>query len=81
MRSKIEPMKPMAKTLRNQRERLLNGFPDDGAFSSGIVEGFNSQRKLATRKSHGFRTQEAYETALFHNLGALPRPEFTHRFF
>jgi len=27
------------------------------------------------------RTQEAYETALSHNLGALPEPEFTHRFF
>lgn len=81
MRSKIEPMKQMAKTLRNKRELLLNWFRADGALSSGVVEGFNNKLKLITRKSYGFRTQEAYETALHHNLGALPEPEFTHRFF
>ena len=36
--------------------------------------------KLITRKSYGFRTQEAYETTLYHNLGDLPEPDFTHRF-
>lgn len=81
MRSKIEPMKTMAKTLRNRRELLLNWFHADGTLSSGVVEGFNNKLKLITRKSYGFRTQKAYETALYHNLGALPEPEFTHRFF
>ena len=81
MRSKIDPMKQMAKTLRNKRELLLNWFRADGALSSGVVEGFNNKLKLITRKSYGFRTQEAYETALYHNLGALPEPDFTHRFF
>ena len=81
MRSQIEPMKAMAKTLRNKRELLLNWFRADGALSSGVVEGFNNKVKLITRKSYGFRTQKAYETALYHNLGALPEPEFTHRFF
>ena len=81
MRSKIDPMKQMAKTLRNKRELLLNWFRADGALSSAVVEGFNNKLKLITRKSYGFRTQEAYETALYHNLGALPEPEFTHRFF
>jgi len=81
MRSKIEPMKKMAGTLRNKRELLLNWFRADGSLSSGVVEGFNNKRKLITRKSYGFRTQTAYETALYHNLGALPEPEFTHRFW
>jgi transposase len=81
MRSKIEPMKQMAKTLRSKRELLLNWFRAEGALSSGVVEGFNNKLKLITRKSYGFRTQEAYETALYHNLGALPQPQFTHRFF
>ena len=81
MRSKIEPMKKVAQTLRNKRELLLNWFRADGALSSGVVEGFNNKLKLITRKSYGFRTQKAYETALYHNLGALPEPEFTHRFF
>ena len=81
MRSQIDPMKAMAKTLRNKRELLLNWFRAGGTLSSGVVEGFNNKLKLITRKSYGFRTQEAYETALYHNLGALPEPEFTHRFF
>ena len=81
MRSKIEPMKKMAKTLRRKRELLLNWFRAGGTLSSGVVEGFNNKLKLVTRKSYGFRTQEAYETAIYHNLGALPEPEFPHRFF
>jgi transposase len=81
MRSQIDPMKKMAKTLRNKRELLLNWFRADGQLSSGVVEGFNNKLKLITRKSYGFRTQKAYETALYHNLGALPEPDFTHRFF
>ena len=45
--------------------------------SSGTVEGFNNKVKLVTRKSYGFKTQEAYEIALCHNLGELPQLEFT----
>ena len=80
MRSQIEPMKKFARTLRNKRDLILNWFEAEGKLSSGIVEGFNNKLKLITRKSYGFRTQEAYETALYHNLGALPEPEFTHEF-
>ena len=81
MRSKLEPMKRVARTLRNHRELILNWFRAKGALSSGVVEGFNNKVKLTTRKSYGFRTCEAVETALYHNLGALPEPEFTHRFW
>ena len=81
MRSKIEPMKAVARTLRSKRELLLNWFRADGQLSSGVVEGFNNKLKLITRKSYGFKTQNAYETALYHNLGALPEKDFTHRFF
>jgi transposase len=81
MRSKIEPMKKVARTLRRKRNLILNWFLADGAISAGVVEGFNNKLKLITRKSYGFRTQEAYETALYHNLGDLPEPNFTHEFF
>jgi transposase len=81
MRSKIEPMKKMAKTLRRHRELILNWFHADGAISSGIVEGFNNKAKLAIRKAYGFRTAEAIEIALYHQLGDLPEPEFTHEFW
>ena len=80
MRSKIEPMKDVARSLREKRELILNWFRAEGKISAGIVEGFNNKLKLITRKSYGFRTQKAYETALYHNLGALPEKKFTHEF-
>ncbi len=81
MRSKIEPMKKVAGTLRNHRTLILNWFAARGTISSGVVEGMNNKVKLTTRKSYGFRTYEAVQLALYHNLGALPMPAFTHRFF
>ncbi len=80
MRSKIEPMKKMARSLRGHRELLLNWFRARGAVSAGTVEGFNNKAKLTLRKSYGFRTYKAMEIALYHALGALPEPRFTHRF-
>lgn len=81
MRSQLEPMKKVARTLRTHRELLLNWFEAQGRLSSSVVEGFNNKVKLTTRKSYGFRTYEAAEIALYHNLGALPEPDFTHRFW
>jgi len=80
MRSKIVPMKKVARMLRDKRALILNWFRAEGKLSAGIVEGFNNKLKLITRKSYGFRTQDAYEIALYHNLGALPEPKSTHRF-
>jgi hypothetical protein len=36
--------------------------------------------KLALRKARGFKSYEVAETALYHELGRLPEPEFAHRF-
>lgn len=80
MRSKIEPMKQMAKTLRGHRELLLNWFRAQGELSSGCVEGLNGKAKLAMKKAYGFKSFETIEIALYHQLGKLPEPEFTHRF-
>ncbi len=81
MRSKIEPMKKMAKTLRNHRPLLMNWFKAKGELSSGVVEGFNNKAKLTMRKSYGFRTFRGIEIALYHAMGDLPVPKTTHRFF
>ncbi|MFC1681856.1 ISL3 family transposase, partial [Pseudomonadota bacterium] len=81
MRSKIDPMKKVARRLRKHRPLLLNWFRAKGQFSSGIVEGFNNKAKLTTRKAYGFRTYHAAEIALYHTLGALPVPKTTHEFF
>jgi transposase len=80
MRSRLAPMKRFAKTLRTHRALLLNWFAARGEIALGVVEGMNTNAKLAIRKARGFRTYEALETALYHQLGRLPEPEFTHRF-
>ena len=80
MRSKLEPMKKQARSLRQHRELLLNWFRAKGEISSGCVEGFNNKAKLTMRKAYGFRTSQGIETALYHQLGNLPEPILTHDF-
>ena len=80
MRSKIEPMKKVARMLRSHEELILNWFKARGTISAGVAEGLNNKVKLTTRKAYGFRTFDAVKTALYHNLGSLPEPKFTHRF-
>lgn len=80
MRTRIDPMKRVARMLRKHRPLLLNWFHAKGTMSSGIVEGFNNKAKVTMRKSYGFRSDEAIETALYHSLGNLPEKKFTHEF-
>lgn len=81
MRTNLEPMKKVARTLRQHRELLLNWFVADGRLSSGTVEGFNNKAKLTLRKAYGFRSPEIAEIALYHTLSDLPTPKFTHEFW
>jgi transposase len=81
MRSRIEPMKKIARSLRQHRELILNYFRAQKLLSSGVVEGLNNKAKLTMRKSYGFRTFRTLELALYHTLGKLPEPESTHDFF
>lgn len=81
LRSRIEPMKKVARTLERHAELVLNWFVARGTMSSGMVEGLNYNVKLTLKKSYGFRTEEAVKTALYHRLGALPEPEFAHKFW
>jgi len=80
MRTKLEPMKKVARTLLSHRPLILNWFRAKGTISSGAVEGLNVKAKLTLRKAYGFRTYEAAEIALYHTLADLPEPTFTHRF-
>ena len=81
MRSRIEPMKKIARTLRTHRELLLNYFKARKEFSSGVVEGMNNKAKVTMRRSYGFRTFRVLELALYHSLGKMPEPKLTHEFF
>ena len=80
MRSKIEPLKKEAQTIRKHKPLILNWFKAKKSFSSGIVEGLNNKVKLTMRKSYGFKQFRSIEIALYHNLGKLPEPPSTHRF-
>jgi transposase len=81
MRSRIEPMKKIARSLREHRELILNYFRAQKLLSSGVVEGLNNKAKVTMRKSYGFRTFRVLELALYHSLGKLPEPESPHDFF
>ena len=79
--SRIEPMKNLAKMLQNHRELILNYFRAKKQYNSGIVEGMNRKINLTIRKSFGFRTIKIAKTCLYHQLGELPEPQFTHKFW
>jgi len=81
LRSRLEPLKKVARMLRTHEALLMNWFRAKGEVSSGAVEGLNNKIRVVTRRSYGFRTYNAMEIALYHTLGRLPEPdEFTHRF-
>ena len=79
MRSRIEPMKSVARMLRRHEELILNWFRAKKEINNGITEGLNLNIKLAMRKARGFRSFRIAEIALYHQLGKLPEPLFEHR--
>jgi len=81
MRSRLEPLKKLARSLRKHRQLILNWFEAKKQYSSGIVEGMNANVKLGYKRAYGFRTFEAAQVALYHQLGQLPERPTTHRFY
>ncbi|MBE0616356.1 MAG: ISL3 family transposase [Proteobacteria bacterium] len=80
MRSRLVPMKKVAKMLRAHRPLLLNWFQARGRIALGIVEGFNNKAKVTTKRAYGFRSYDLLELALYQTLGDLPEPDGAHRF-
>jgi transposase len=80
MRSRIEPLKKYAKSIRKHRALLLNYFDAAKIFSSGIIEGLNNKARVGLRRAYGIRGKKVLELVLYHQLGALPEPPVTHRF-
>jgi transposase len=80
MRTRLDPIKKVARSLREHRELILNWFRAKKQYNSGIVEGLNLLVKLRFRKAFGFRTIGAAEIALYHQLGQLPEPPLAHEF-
>jgi transposase len=80
MRSRLEPIKKVARSIRTHQSLILNWFAAKKEYSAGIVEGLNYRIKLTIRKAYGYRTLNAAEIALYHALGKLPEPALTHEF-
>ena len=81
MRSRLDPMKKSVRTLRAHEELLMNYFKAGKLYNSGIVAGLDLRVNLCIRKAYGYRSFELLQISLFHTLGDLPEPKFTHRFF
>jgi transposase len=74
LQTNLEPMKKVAKMLRNHKPLILNWFKAKGQLSCGAVEGLNLKAKLTIRKAYGFKSLGCLQIALYHTLGDLPEP-------
>jgi transposase len=72
MRSRIDPMKKIAKMLRSHRGLILNWFRAKGMIALGAVEGLNNKAKVTTKKAYGFKNIDVIKIALYHTLGVNP---------
>lgn len=79
-RSRLEPFKRLANTLKEHRPGILRGF--DSKLSNGYVEGFNSLVQAAKAKARGYRRPQNL-IAIAYLLGAklahLPASPFNTR--
>ena len=80
MRSKLDPMKKVARMLRSHEHLLMNYFQAKESIQLGVVEGMNNKAKLTFRKAFGIRSAVNAKIALYHRLGELPEPKWHHRF-
>jgi len=80
LRSRLEPMRKVARMLRAHEDLLLNYFRAKRAYNSAVVEGLNNRARIALCRSYGHRSFEVLQLVLYHNLGDLPEPESTHKF-
>jgi transposase len=81
MKSRLEPMKKIARMLRRYKPEILNYFRARKQISQGCVEGLNNKVKSVIKKSYGFSEFKTIEMALYHSIGNLPEPNLTHRFW
>lgn len=80
MRSRLEPMKKVARMLRRHDDLLLNYFRAKRQFTSAAVEGMNNKARVSLARSFGHRSFEVLQLVLYHTLGKLPEPPSQHKF-
>jgi hypothetical protein len=74
MRSKLEPMKRFARTVRQHEPELLNWFKARGRFALGATEGFNNEARITTRKASAFEPTNTHESPCIMRSATYPCP-------
>ena len=69
MRSRIEPMKAVARTIRRHRDGILAWF--DSRIANGLIEGINSLIQAAKAKARGYRNSETLKAMTYLIAGKL----------
>lgn len=69
MRSRIEPIKAVARTIRRHRDGSLAWF--DSRIANGLIEGINSLVQAAKAKARGYRNRETLKTMTYLIAGKL----------
>jgi transposase len=81
MRSRIEPMKKIARSLRESPRTDPQLFPGSKAAFQRRRRGPEQQGQSHHEKILRLSHLPCLELALYHSLGKLPEPESTHDFF
>jgi transposase len=68
-RSRLEPMKAVARTMQKHREGILAWF--ESRISNGLIEGINSVVQAAKTKAHGYRNRETLKAVTYLVAGRL----------
>ena len=69
MRSRIEPMKDVARTIRKHRDGILAWF--DSRIANGLIEGINSLVQAAKAKARGYRNKKTLTAMTYLIAGKL----------
>jgi transposase len=70
--SRLEPFKAFARLVRQHLDGILAWTRL--RITNGALEGMNNKVKLVSHRSYGFRNDDRYIEAIYHNCGRLPLP-------
>ena len=73
--SRLEPFKVFARMLREHLDGILAWTKL--RITNGALEGMNNKVKLVSHRSYGFRNDDRYIAAIYHNCADLPLPPDT----
>ena len=71
--SRLEPFRRFARLVREHLDGILAWTKL--RLTNGALEGMNNKVKLVSHRSYGFRNDDRYIEAVYHNCGQLPLPE------